>query len=391
MEYDMGFSVLDLISALFVFTIGFIIINIISSYFNLSTNRGVLIYIWHTFFCFVYFFYVEKFGGDANYYYEQGVKGEIYFRLGTYAVNTFTTFLVHGLGLGKLGCFLFFNILGTIGLLAFDGALKQASANKSKYIKRLATLIIFLPSVSFWSSALGKDSVSLLATTLALWAALQLSKRAKLMVLAICLMLIVRPHMAGMMVIALSASLVLGKEVNIKKRLFLGLITISATGIMVPFALQYAGVSDPTNAESLVEYIEIRQSYNMEGGGGVDISSMSLPMKLFTYMFRPVIFEANSITALAAAVDNMVLLYLFIVGGHAIVMKKRKKITENRKFMWMYISLAWIVLAMTTANLGIAIRQKWMFAPILIFLLISVIGNNKKYNSLGINHATLKK
>ncbi len=104
--------------------------------------------------------------------------------------------------------FLGFNIFGSIGLLAIDGALKQATLNKSKYVKLLATIIIFLPSVSFWSSAIGKDSVSFMAMSLALWASLQLNQRMRLMIFAILIMFIVRPHMAGIMIIALSFALV---------------------------------------------------------------------------------------------------------------------------------------------------------------------------------------
>jgi hypothetical protein len=47
-----------------------------------------------------------------------------------------------------------------------------------------------------------------------------------------------------------------------------------------------------------------------------------------------------------------------------------------------------VLLSMTTANLGIAMRQKWMFTPILIFLLISIIAaaqekttNNNYYDN----------
>ena len=46
---------------------------------------------------------------------------------------------------------------------------------------------------------------------------------------------------------------------------------------------------------------------------------------------------------------------------------------ESRIFMWSYSLISWLILAMTTANMGIALRQKWMFAPFLIFLLISII------------------
>ena len=367
----------SIISAFIVFLLGLIIIAKISGYFGLKKKRGLLLYLWHTLFCFAYFYYVSTFGGDALAYYSKALSDGFEFRVGTTAVVFLTKILVHGLGFGVITCFLFFNILGSIGLLAFDGALKQATQHKSTSIKRLATLIVFLPSVSFWSSAIGKDAISFLATGLALWAALQFNKRVLLIVSAVFLMLIVRPHMAGMMIIALAMSVMFDKTSSPLKRISLGVIAIIGTAAMVPFALNYAGVSDPNSSEGLMDYVENRQSYNMEGGGGVDIANMSLPMQLFTYMFRPIIFEARSITALAAAFDNLILLYLFIVAFYSLIRKKSQKFTENRKFMWVYVMLAWIVLAMTSANLGIAIRQKWMFAPMFIFLLISLVGKNK--------------
>ncbi len=376
-------------SAFLVFLLGALLVVKISSFFKLAAKRGMLIYLWHSVFCLVYLFYVLNNGGDAVAYYNKALVGRFDFNFGTAAVDGLTSLLVHGLRFDMLSCFLFFNIFGSVGLLAFDGSLKHATQFKSKFLKRLATLIIFLPSVSFWSSAIGKDAISFLAVGLAMWSALQLNKRVWLMVLSISLMLAVRPHMAGMIVIGLALSIMFDKKTNIVRRLGLGIIAMIGAAVMIPFALQYAGVSDPSSAEAIMDYVENRQSYNMEGGGGVDISSMSLPMQLFTYMFRPLIFEAHSVTALAAALDNLVLLYLFIVGGYALVMKKARKFTENRKFMWVYAGLAWIVLAMTSANLGIAVRQKWMFAPVLIFLLISLIGKDRKQDSAGLGTAPI--
>lgn len=367
----------SIISAFIVFFLGIILIANISRYFGLEKKRGLILYLWHTLFCFAYLFYAQAYGADALMYYNEALTGRFDFSFGTSAVIAITSGLVQGLGFGIVSCFLFFNILGSIGLLAFNGSLKQATQYKSNFLKRLATIIIFLPSVSFWSSGIGKDAISFLAAGLALWAALQLNKRVLLMGTAVFFMFIVRPHIASMMIIALAMSMVFDKKSSPLKRLSLGAVTIASAAVMVPFALEYAGVSDLSSSESLIDYVENRQSYNMEGGGGVDIANMSLPMQLFTYMFRPIIFEARSITALAAAIDNLILLYLFIVGFYALIKKKWREFTENRKFMWVYVFLAWIVLAMTTANLGIAIRQKWMFAPMLIFLLISLVGKNR--------------
>ncbi|MEO6959747.1 MAG: hypothetical protein ABI228_04690, partial [Burkholderiaceae bacterium] len=125
-------------------------------------------------------------------------------------------------------------------------------------------------------------------------------------------------------------------------------------------------------------YIEQRQQYNQGGGAGFDLAAMSPPAQLFTYLFRPLPFEARSIFALAASLDNTILLLLFIAGGWNILKRHKPTGAGNRSFMWLYSLLAWSLLAVTTANLGISLRQKWMFAPMMIFLLISLIGKPRR-------------
>lgn len=370
------------ISAFIVFLCGFLLAQRVSSYFGVKQRYSVFLYLWHTVFCLVYMWYVTNNGGDALSYYRMAALGEFGFKPGTPAVLMINSVFIYGLSFSLLGAFLVNNILGFLGLLAFQGSLNAATEYKSRRIKQLGMFIVLLPSISFWSSALGKDSISFMATGFALWAALKLEKRSVLMAFAIFMMFLVRPHMAGMLVISLAFSMILSARVSLVRRLVMGIAALLIAAALVPFALQYAGVADPSSAESVMDYMEGRQGVNMGGGSSVDIASMSLPMQLFTYMFRPIIFEARSITAMAAALDNLILLYLFIMGGYALIKKKAKSFTENRKFMWVYVGLAWLVLAMTTANLGIAVRQKWMFTPILIFLLISLIGKEKNKNQL---------
>lgn len=365
------------ISAFIVFLCGFFIAQRVSGYFNVKQRHAVLLYLWHTLFCLVYLWYASWNVSDALGYYNKASLGEFELWPGTPAIVAMNSIFIYGLSFSLSGAFLVNNIFGFLGLLAFKGSLDFAVQNKGKGLQFLVWVIVLLPSISFWSSALGKDSISFMATGFALWAALKLDKRAALMIFAIFMMFWARPHMAGMLVIALALSMVLSARVSLLRRMLMGTFALGIAAVLVPFALQYAGVSDPTSAEAVVEYMEGRQGVNM-GGSYIDIASMSLPMKLFTYVFRPSVIDARNIFGLAAAFDNLILLFLFIAGGYALVKKKVTDLTVNRKFMWIYVVLAWFVLAMTTANLGIAVRQKWMFAPILIFLLISLIGKEKK-------------
>lgn len=379
MLIELSSSAVQLFSAFFVFIAGAMLSFSLRNYFSAALSRTVALYLWHTLFSLVYLVYVTNFGGDAAIYFKRSLSDDLDFSFGTHGVIFIASFLSQGLGLSFLGCSLVFQVFGFIGLLAFDGALREVTWDKSRNIRLLASLIVFLPSVSFWSSGLGKDSLSFCAIGLTLWAALSLYRRWWLLAVAMLLIVLVRPHMAGMLGLGLAGSFVFQRGIPLPQRVVLGGIALAAAVFLVPFGLNYAGVGEDAGAEDVMQYIEGRQGHNLKGGGAVDISGMSPPAQMFTYLFRPTLVEVRNLFSLAAAVDNTILLFLFIAGGWALVKKPLPAhlLAHNRMFLWIYSLGAWLILSMTTANLGIALRQKWMFAPMLIFLLISVIGRSR--------------
>ena len=365
-------------SASIAFMLGALLSIKVCKFFDTSSKRSLILYMWHTAFCLVYLVYVVNYGGDAGMYYGTSIHGHIDPTVGTGAIQYLASFFSSALGMSLLGVFLSFNLFGFVGLLAFDSSLQEAVANRGRRVRYFATLVVFLPSVSFWSSAIGKDAISFMAAGLALWAAMDPKTRNPLFVLAIALMFLVRPHVAALMVIAVAVSMAIQPKVSLLQRsLFGGLAIIAATAIL-PFAMDYSGLGSDAQVSDLAEYIEQRQSANLIGGGAIDISAMSLPMQLFTYLFRPLPFEAHNIPALAASMDNVVLLVLVLIGGWSMIMRRRRSRAGNRVFLWVYSLGAWFLLAVTTANLGISVRQKWMFAPMLILLFISAIGRARK-------------
>ncbi len=366
-------SVSSVLSSFFVFVTGFFVVLFLSRFFSVSFFKGSFIYIWHTAFCFLYLWYVQENGGDAVGYFRRGSAGVGAMGVGTSGVDFFVYTILCFLPLSILGVSLVFNLIGTVGLLAFDGALKQAALDARKKIRAISSIIVFLPSVSFWSSGIGKDAISFMAVCLSIWAALDFSKRIPLFVFAVLLMFLVRPHMAALLLLSASASYVFSGKLSFRQKFLWGGVAISAAAVIVPFSLNYAGIGQEGGIEAVSNYIDSRQNKNLEGGSSVDIGSMSFPEKLLSYVFRPAFFEVRSVFSLAAALDNTILLYLVLLGGWA-CLKKRVHISGELIFMWSYSMAAWVVLALTTANLGIALRQKWMFLPVLIFLMFSVIG-----------------
>ena len=275
----------DIVGIILVLLIGVVVTLICAKAFLVPRRWALVLFIWHTFFSLVYAWVVINFMGDATMYYQEAQVGINEFHFGVTSVIFIANLIYKFLDLSFLGLGMFFSIFGVIGLLAFDASLRHVTRDTSRNIKLLALIIVFLPSISFWSAGLGKDAISFMAIGLALWASLNLTKHKLLMVFAIASMLLVRPHMAGLMVIALTFAVMIGKNMNMLQRIFFVSVALVTALLMVPFALDYAGVKD-VSVQGLMSYIEKRQLYNWKGyGGGIDISSMSFPMQMFTYLF----------------------------------------------------------------------------------------------------------
>ena len=368
-----------------VFLIGMFIVAVLAKYFSITRNRALFLYLWHGGFSLVYLVYSLSNTADARAYYTLSVSGSYVFS-GVYDfVYWLTSFFSVRLGLDYLGVFLVYNIIGSVGIISFFASLKQASAGRQMWVRRLSLLIVLLPSVSFWSAAIGKDAIAFMATGLSLWAALNLRDRSKLMVFAVFAMFLVRPHVAGMMVISLLAASFFDPALAMRRKIFLFGVTTCVAIFLIPFAIRYAGLSS-LDIDTILAYIYTRQSYNQSGGGGIDISSMGLPLQLFTYLFRPLPYEASTLFQFASSIDNLVLLFICAVGALGLLKGQRPLVSANWIFLWIFVTGCWLMLAITTANLGISVRQKWMFAPMLIFLLVSIAGRVKN-SSTGSDNA----
>lgn len=361
---------------IFLFSIFLIVSLKISNLFNISYKFGSFLFIWHMLFCIVYMWFALSFGADSNKYYFRAINDSfIEFNFGTSFIVLLTRFFYKFFGLAYIDQFIIHGFIGYIGLLAFYAALKQAVFNKGKYIKILSIVMVLLPSASFWTTALGKDAISFMSVGLALWAALNFNNRKYLLYFSIFMMFMVRPHMGAILTIAFILALIFDKRVTLYSKIFFGSLSIAATIIIIPIMLNYIGLGESEDLSDVDDYVDKRQSSNLSGGSSLDIASMSLPMQMVTYLFRPLPFEAHNLLALLASLDNVVLLLLFVLGLFAFLKKKKPSIESNRIFLWIYFYISLIVLATTTANLGIAMRQKWMFIPFIVFLLLSIIGS----------------
>ena len=349
----------------------------LNRWLQVSQRIIVLLYFWHTLFCLIYIYYAVNFGADAWGYFVIGGENLPPFALGTTVIYWLVSFFLL-FDLSFFGVSLCFNIIGAIGLIFFYASLKKVVRFSSRKIQRIVLMIVFLPSVSFWSAAIGKDAISFLSISMALWVVTNFKAKKTLLFFSILVMFLVRPHIAIIMLVSLVASSIFQRSTSIFQKILLGSSAMMALYALIPVVLAYVGLEPDFDISAVNSYVEIRAGHNMYGGGAIDLSSMSFVEKLFTYLFRPLPFEAKGILQLAASVDNVFLLYLLMLGFLAVLKLNFHQSSENRMFMWVFVILTWTMLSLTTANLGISVRQKWIFCPFIIYLLISKLAFSER-------------
>lgn len=349
--------------------VSFYIISILGFRSKKDALLVIMLFLWHTFFSFVYFTYTLISGGDAKNYYQSSIlDNDFSLYPGGRFIKYFTSIFSQDINASYLNSTLIYNLFGSIGLILLYLSIKRYLTNLSRYW----VLILFIPSMNFWSSGLGKDAISYMACCLFIYAVTTSTRPAFLIIIAFFSMFMVRPHIAAMLLISYVIYFIIKSKTHIIVKAMILPVIAASLLFSLSFVQQYVGLEE-ASFDSVSSYVDDRQSVNKGGGSSLDIASMSYPMQMFTYIFRPLPFEAHNAVALITSFENIFLLFILIY--IAFKSKSSLKIFFKNENLWlfMYAFLTCTMLAITTANLGIATRQKWMFMPVLIYLLIHAL------------------
>ncbi|MEJ5220078.1 hypothetical protein WG622_17625 [Cognatishimia sp. D5M38] len=371
-------SAQHILVSLFIFLVGLSIALKQKRFFKVSQKQAIALYLWHSFFCIAFFWFSLGGKADATGYYLHSLEYDSGFHFGTRGVYFVVSFLSQNLSLSYGNVCLVFNIFGYIGLLAFASALRSVTLHSRPDIKKFSAVFPYLPGLSFWSSSVGKDALTGMAAGLVTWAALDLRHRLPAVFLGAFLFFFTRPHMAGILLLSFCLALLVTSQLSVTRKFMVLLIVVPITVFGVQLGLTYAGIGDALKSNAISQFLEARQTQNLGGGNSIDIASMSLPERLLSYMFRPLFFDAAGALGLLVSLENMALLTLFVAVSFR--MRRTKTVLGSFEFyLFVFFVLgSWLVLANTTSNLGIAIRQKTMFLPMLITLLFSMWHANRK-------------
>jgi len=350
-----------------------LVVMFVSARMRAPKFLSLMLLYWHFLFSIVYFFYIRTYGGDAFGYYSEGIAG-FELGLGGEFVRG-VVYILHNLGFGFFPMYLFFGFWGYVGAYLILVSLFRVGVY-SRYLRVAVIVLIFLPSMHFWSSAVGKDAVSFCALGFVMFSCVARKNRYLIFSLGVGLMLLVRPHMAAILMASGFIGYVYSSQITLPLKIILSGMMALAGMSAAPFFLDQAGVGADAGLSEFSEYVEMRQTKNLQGDTSIDIANMSLPGRLFSYIFRPSLIDGGGVFSLISALDNTMILCVFTFLLFQF-RDMRGSLVGWNIVLFAYFVMAWIILANTTANLGISARQKWMFVPCLYFFLVFI--NSRRF------------
>lgn len=331
---------------------------------------------YHILFAAIYYIYVQSSASDSVAYYERA--GNAYeswmeaYATGTPFIHFVAWPFVNVLGFSYEMMMLLFAWMGYWGFVFFYIVFRENLRFKHTWQGiDLVTLLIFLPNMHYWTASLGKGSIIFLGMAMAIYGISRLNSRKISLLIGLLIVYHVRPHVFFIMALGILAGLVTARA---KVPFYQKLLVIAGVGVAVFFLFEEVMAFANLDSENLLESFDQLSSHRSvelaKAGSGLDISGYPLPLKLFTFWFRPLFFDAPGPIGIIVSFENLFYLWLtrrLFKGGFIRFIRKSPALVKTAAVVFLAVSVA---LSGTLSNLGIIIRQKSM---VMYFFLLIIL------------------
>jgi len=388
--------ILDLIYIPLIIVLGLSFINLFSSQLT-DRDQQVLrkLFFFHLLMGTYYCFFIQ---GDAIGYWRvpkaytvETFKEGLFNGEGTMFMYAFNYLFSNLLNMSYLSNTLLFSLFGFMGLTFFYlVAVQTVPYNKiiSGYV--LFPLIFFLPNLHFWSSGVGKDTTLFLCIGMFTYGLMKPFQRIPLLVLAGLLSMAIRPHITLFLMVGFGLAYVFGGKVSPAQRFIFSAAMIAVGLAILPSVMEFAKIEE-ASAEGFDKFATGKAAVlsRSSAGSAIDISSYPFPLKVLTFWFRPALFDVKNINGLIAALENLLLLIVFIKAMRTSPIRAFKAAPFVIKGLVIFLVVGTLAFSQSMGNMGIMIRMRNMFLPGMIIYLMWIFSYEQQL--LRNRRTTLKK
>lgn len=343
------------------------------------------LFLYHLFFFLVYYTYASFARSDSVLYFNRPATSDSWLQhFGT--STTFIDFLswpfINLLNFNYEMMMLLYAWFGFVGFLFAYMFFRENIPLKVKVFKNIdfLTLILFLPNMHFWTASLGKGAPIFMSLMMFAYSINDVKGRWGTLLIASLITYYIRPHVF----LFIAAGTVLGYMTGKEKIAFWkkAIIYIGMIGSLVLVQDTILGMAGLDETENLVQgyenFAEDRsQELSRSAGSGVNMAAYPLPLKLFTFWFRPLFFDAPGVLGVIVSVENLIYLLLFLKILNKKFIRFLRRSPINVKMSLTTFFLASLAMAFVMSNLGIIMRQKSMVMYFLFFVIYYFLAQQK--------------
>ena len=336
------------------------------------------VFVFHLLIFLVYYFYAASSGSDSFRYYKD--VNNLYFGpdwFDYYGVSTiFIKFLaypfIEWLQFSYEATMLFFAYLGFVGIFYFYLFFVERVTYRHKLFGiDFVALLLLLPNMHFWSVSLGKGSVILLGMGLLFYALNDIGRRLLLLLLGGLIVFHVRTHVLLIVLAgAVIASVTSSRGIKTWQKVVIVTVALAIIAPVLSTFLAVAGLEE-ADEQAVDEWQQKRSTDLSTATSGVDINNYSQPMKIFTFLFRPLFVDAPNALGLIVSVENLFYLLIFLKCLSPSFLRYitgSPWIVKVALIVFFGVSVA---LAQISGNTGIAIRQKSQVMYLFLFVFLA--------------------
>lgn len=246
--------------------------------------------------------------------------------------------------------------------------------------RRYLILLMFMPSLAYWPSSLGKESVVIFALGLASLGYARSCTGSPLSggvytLAGVALCAMVRPHVAIVVVIGIAAATVFQKrsQGTIVNAVLTGVLLLPAGAFALSQASAYFN-GNVTSSAGVSSQLDAAGKRTAQGGSQcLDCEAVSpanpvqFPYAAITVILRPFPWESPSIQEFATSIEAAFVGFLLIKNFRKAINQIRR---DNPYAIFAFVNLVvFIILFSNFNNFGILARQRTQIAPFLFLFL----------------------
>lgn len=353
-------------------------------------NQLHLLLIFHVFFSIIFTVYILNLGGDSYGYWRYLMQQvPVHFQTMGEFFGTSTTFILwlnfypsKVMGLEYITGNILYGFLGFIGLRYLFVMVAELFPTNYKIFKiPLFPAVFFFPNLHFWSAGVGKDTICFWGIAWFFYAVQNYKQRWWQGIIALFFVYMARPHMGLSIVAGSVLAIVLGSE--IKAGYKIGLLVLAGLGSLYLAAgtLEFLEIED-FSFETLDALATKKSGFLSVANSSVDTSGYNIFMKIFTYMYSPLFFDAHNIISFLSGFENILYLYLsFFIFRNWTPEALRDMPVFIKAGMISFVPIT-IAFASSLSNLGIIMRMKNMTMIYFLLFCFYLIVHSKKYRYL---------